>query len=149
MKYALTDCLNKLSEESFLEKLAKLQNSLVLFEEYPNFKTKIYLLSESDKATLLIGRDKSCDICLPDTSVSRYHARIQTEPLTICDTNSSNGVLIDNKRINPGIHCPLKDGTIIALGRITLACFPKKDLIGRLNYEKQLYEQYQKSKLRS
>lgn len=49
-----------------------------------------------------IGRDSSCDIALDHAGVSRQHARIYQDPFgrwIIEDLNSSNGTIVDGKRI--------------------------------------------------
>ena len=44
-----------------------------------------------------IGRDSECQICLPDTSVSREHAQIISDDkgLTLRDLDSRNGVRVN------------------------------------------------------
>lgn len=56
-------------------------------------------LSERKKTT--VGRSDKCDIVLPHVSVSKCHARILCEPdgVWIADNRSTNGVLVNNRRI--------------------------------------------------
>lgn len=51
---------------------------------------------------LTIGRDSNCQIVLPHVSISKCHARIINENGTfyILDNNSTNGVLVNNRRIS-------------------------------------------------
>lgn len=56
----------------------------------------------SVKRELTIGRDDSCDITLPHISVSKRHAKIVCEKdgYYIVDNGSTNGVIVNNKRIS-------------------------------------------------
>lgn len=51
---------------------------------------------------LSIGREESCDITLPHVSVSKCHAKIvrETTGWYIIDNGSTNGVIVNNKRIS-------------------------------------------------
>lgn len=46
--------------------------------------------------TLVVGRDASCDVVIPDRQVSRYHARL---------TPTSAGVLLEDMDSKNGTHC--------------------------------------------
>ena len=50
---------------------------------------------------LTIGREESCDITLPHVSVSKHHAKIvhENEGWYIVDSGSTNGVIVNNKRV--------------------------------------------------
>ncbi len=54
--------------------------------------------------------------------VSRLHAaiRITERGVMIVDLGSSNGTRINGQKIVPNVNYPLKDGDIIALGRIKM-----------------------------
>lgn len=68
-----------------------------------------------------IGRSKSCDICLPDATVSRDHAVLmrREEGWMVCDTGSQAGVQVNGREINgPKL---LGIGDAITLGDVTLA----------------------------
>ena len=49
-----------------------------------------------------IGRDTSCDIVLPHSSVSKFHAKIVKENghYSIIDTDSTNGVIVNNRPVS-------------------------------------------------
>ena len=57
------------------------------------------------KDRLVIGREPSCDICLPHTSVSRKHALLERLPqgLRLRDLRSANGVLVGGRRLTEPI----------------------------------------------
>jgi S-DNA-T family DNA segregation ATPase FtsK/SpoIIIE len=51
--------------------------------------------------TSYIGRDPSCDIHLTDTMVSKRHAKLHvTTVAELVDTNSSNGILVDDEQVS-------------------------------------------------
>lgn len=54
------------------------------------------------KQELTIGREESCDITLPHVSVSKYHAKIvrETDGYYIYDSGSTNGVIVNNRRVS-------------------------------------------------
>ncbi len=54
------------------------------------------------KHELKIGRDNSCDILLPHISVSKCHAKLLREPdgYYLVDCGSTNGVIVNNRRIS-------------------------------------------------
>jgi hypothetical protein len=57
---------------------------------------------ELDRPRLLIGREPSCDICLPHPGVSRRHAQLQSTEQgrwLLQDLNSRNHVYVDSKPI--------------------------------------------------
>ncbi len=65
----------------------------------------------------LIGRSRECDVVLADANVSRRHAEIlpgAADSWTIADVGSTNGVLVNGRRIE-GAE-PLQAGDRIVLG---------------------------------
>lgn len=63
----------------------------------------------------VMGRQDNTDIVLPNTTVSRAHARIEWDggQFFITDLNAANGTFINKARIQSG---PLVDGDIISIG---------------------------------
>ena len=57
---------------------------------------------ELTKPLVTIGRGAANDLVLPDSSVSRFHAviKFQNGRAFISDRNSTNGVMLQGKRIN-------------------------------------------------
>lgn len=55
----------------------------------------------TDKQEIFIGRDVHCDIVLPHISVSKCHAKIVLEKdgYYIIDNSSTNGIIVNNKRV--------------------------------------------------
>ncbi|HEV2785813.1 MAG TPA: FHA domain-containing protein, partial [Solirubrobacteraceae bacterium] len=65
----------------------------------------------------LVGRSRECDVVLSDANVSRRHAELRPAAAgtwTIADLGSTNGVLVNGRRID-GI-AEVKRGDRIALG---------------------------------
>ncbi len=64
-------------------------------------ENKWNILPVNGRPQLTIGRDEKCDITLPHISVSKFHARIVREQdgYYIVDGGSTNGVIVNNRRI--------------------------------------------------
>src|SRR6266516_5049246 len=71
---------------------------------------------------LTIGRDKVNMVVLKDTAVSRQHAEIlgATDGFYIRDLNSSNGVFVNQVKINNPYH--LTNGDRIVIGNTLIHC---------------------------
>lgn len=79
---------------------------LVVLEGFHNGQS--FALSDD----VLLGRNPDNYICLPEKRVSRQHARIRRQGNTFAieDLNSTNGVLVQGKRIPPQMLHNLQDG---------------------------------------
>lgn len=72
---------------------------------------------EIGKPVITIGRGSANDLVLNDPSVSRFHAVLKksaNEEVSIADRGSTNGVVIDNARIDSEV--PLAHGTRVKIG---------------------------------
>ena len=103
----------KINEDTETQKRAKInaKSSLPRLEVRGQYKTL------SNKA-FGIGRDKSNQLIIADTKVSRYHAFItfEDDEAYIKDTDSANGTYINDVRIPSGKKIKLKNGDKIKLG---------------------------------
>lgn len=65
---------------------------------------------------LLLGREDTCDVIIPDTSVSREHARLLLHNGTVWvqDAGSRNGVYVNEKRVVR--HRPMGPGDQLTIG---------------------------------
>jgi len=65
---------------------------------------------------ILIGREPTCDICLPDKRVSRKHAvvNVGTDGARFCDLQSSNGSARNGEKVEGVII--LNNGDILDIG---------------------------------
>ncbi|HKB39639.1 MAG TPA: SpoIIE family protein phosphatase [Gemmataceae bacterium] len=74
-----------------------------------------------DQARFLIGREATCDICLPHPNVSRRHAQLQKNDQGVWllqDLNSLNGTYVNEQRIEQVV---LEPGKQIRIGEFRLA----------------------------
>ena len=72
-----------------------------------------------NQAQCVIGRERAlADVALRDPNVSRQHARLtfNGSDWTIEDLNSTNGTLVNNRRIT---RCPLRSGDMLTFGLST------------------------------
>ena len=71
-----------------------------------------YKLTETE---LLIGRDQSSDICLPEIKISRRHCRISylSNRYYLDNLGSSNGTYVNDARVT---RCKLNPGDRIRIG---------------------------------
>lgn len=83
-------------------------------------ENKWYTIPLAGKKELTIGRDKSCSISLPHVSVSKCHAKIALEGgrYYILDNGSTNGVVVNNKRITGKTRLQEKDVIVITNSKL-------------------------------
>ncbi|MCJ7696591.1 MAG: FHA domain-containing protein [Anaerolineaceae bacterium] len=76
---------------------------------------------------LVIGRDDSCDIVIPDRQISRNHAQVSNtrEGVFVEDMGSKNGTYHNNKRVLS--RKQLKDGDTIQIGLAQTFSFLSSD----------------------
>jgi DNA-binding winged helix-turn-helix (wHTH) protein len=67
------------------------------------------------RSNLLIGRDDSCDVVIPDRQVSRHHPRLtsSTNGVTLEDLGSKNGTHYNGQPLIKSVY--LQDGDIIQI----------------------------------
>lgn len=72
---------------------------------------------------LVVGRSAECRLVVAHATVSRRHARISRAgaALQIEDLGSTNGTAVDGTLLDVGFLVPLKVGSTIRLGDVTLA----------------------------
>jgi DNA-binding winged helix-turn-helix (wHTH) protein len=71
----------------------------ISLEEYPMLVAQEGSLSDQRwplERTVVLGRDSTCDIVIPDRQVSRYHARI---------TPTQEGMILEDLGSKNGTHC--------------------------------------------
>lgn len=87
------------------------------------------------KAEAVIGRDQSCDVVVPERSISKRHARLLLEAtrvagararggkkaqVKVVDLGSQNGVAVNGRRLAPGGQDALASGDVLDLGDVSL-----------------------------
>jgi pSer/pThr/pTyr-binding forkhead associated (FHA) protein len=95
---------------------------IIVRVESPNTPTGVELAFKNPER-VLIGRDASSDVRLPDASVSQKHASLRRRGggYAVVDENSSNGTYVNHIRLAAGASHLLSDGDIISVGRAALA----------------------------
>jgi pSer/pThr/pTyr-binding forkhead associated (FHA) protein len=86
--------------------------------------------------SLLIGRDASCDIVIPDRQVSRYHARVghKDEGIILEDLGSKNGTYCRGQKITePAI---LQDGDLLQIALVQSFVYLSSDATMPMEFEK-------------
>jgi predicted component of type VI protein secretion system len=70
----------------------------------------------------VMGRSPLADLCLPDPSVSRQHARLLGEPgrWLLEDLHSRNGTWVGDRKLQTGGACPLRHGDAVRLGNVVV-----------------------------
>lgn len=73
-----------------------------------------------DKAVTTVGRRKENDLVIPDPSISRYHARIERgeEGYLLEDLGSTNGTVVNHKKLGKHGKWTLKDGDLVAFAEM-------------------------------
>ncbi len=79
---------------------------------------------------MIMGRDPSAEICLSDSGVSRHHAKVlkQKGEVFIEDLGSSNGTVINGKKIKPKIPVRLAKEDMVRMGNWILKFLPAGEL---------------------
>lgn len=77
-----------------------------------------YVDHSLSKNVTTLGRSRSNDIVVVDTSISRLHVRIEARDggFHVVDNNSSNGTFLNKKKISEGL---LKHGDTLIVGRVS------------------------------
>ena len=94
---------------------------------------KIQVLSEGaqrgtsfplTKESYSLGRAESCDICIPDSTISGHHCTlIQGEngsSYSLRDEGSTNGTRVNGEHVEEGVEVRLNNGDIFQVGGIEL-----------------------------
>lgn len=81
---------------------------------------KWHTMPLSGKQELTIGREESCDITFPHVSVSKCHAKIvhENDGWYVVDSCSTNGVIVNNKRVSEKERLHEKDVVAITNSKL-------------------------------
>ncbi len=85
---------------------------------------------------LMIGRDPSCEIVIPDRQVSRYHARLTRTDAGVLleDLSSKNGSFYKGHRVSEPVR--LEDGDPLQIALVQSFVFLSSDATMPLEYDK-------------
>ena len=81
---------------------------------------------ENDDSSILLGRQNSAELMIPDNSVSGNHARLRIcdrKSVYIQDLASKNGTSVNNTRISAEKETKLQDGDLLTFGRYSFQFF--------------------------
>jgi hypothetical protein len=89
---------------------------------------------DSSLPRLILGRRSSCEIHVPDASVSEAHLRVEVleRELIVEDLGSKNGTSINLKRVPPGQAERLGDGDLLTVGRYSFQLLSAFSLYAQL-----------------
>jgi pSer/pThr/pTyr-binding forkhead associated (FHA) protein len=70
---------------------------------------------------ILLGRTDTCDISIPDDSVSKRHCAFEVRggSMTITDLGSTNGTTVNDTAVAPNTFVPLQGGDAISTGNFS------------------------------
>ena len=88
------------------------------------------------RGQVMIGRDASCALPIPDERISRRHLQVTYDPSLdrhmAIDVGSSNGVTINGQRLVRGVARVLADRDEIEIGSTKLCYSANSELPGRV-----------------
>jgi hypothetical protein len=100
---------------------------------------RLHLIVKSDRNPyadrISVGRAKTNDIVIRDSSVSKLHAhflKIADGAVGIRDANSKNGVTVNGRRVGSSAPEPLKSGDLVQIGHVETHFFDPAALWARL-----------------
>jgi diguanylate cyclase (GGDEF)-like protein len=82
------------------------------------------------KPEMVLGRDASVDISISDNGISRKHVKFtkKDQSVFLSDIGSSNGTLLNDKRIEPHVSVLLEKEDMIKLGKTIFKFLPAGEL---------------------
>jgi hypothetical protein len=93
--------------------------------------------AHAPRGPIVLGRSGETDVSIPEYSISKRHCYFDFDGagIKITDCGSTNGTLIEDRRIPAGEPTLIKDGNTVALGRFA---FSFRTAAGFLAYVKSL-----------
>jgi DNA-binding winged helix-turn-helix (wHTH) protein len=85
-----------------------------------------------DQDVTTIGRSEACDVVIPQSIVSRWHARIelQHDHYVLFDTDSANGTFVNGARIEQGHQLSTNDEIWLGSPDVTLSFSDPDETVG-------------------
>jgi hypothetical protein len=89
----------------------------------------------SARGPVLLGRTGENDVAIPEYSISKRHCFFEFLPgeISLFDCGSTNGTLLDGRRLEPKKGVRLKGGEIITLGRYAFLYQPANGFFEYVN----------------
>jgi hypothetical protein len=103
-------------------------------QAHPLAGLALFLLPTGDKLYVDIGRNNSCDIAVPDSSVSEQHCRVEVtrEGVMVIDNGSTNGTTVNLMRLEPNVPQLIADEDILSVGRYSFQLLSSKTMYDEL-----------------
>src|SRR6478735_8310343 len=76
------------------------------------------------RGTILIGRAHDAYLPIPHASVSRRHAILDVDAMTLTDLGSRNGCTVQGERLTPETPMELRPNETIVIGDVTVVLQP-------------------------
>jgi pSer/pThr/pTyr-binding forkhead associated (FHA) protein len=67
-------------------------------------------------SSILIGRTETNDVCIPDQSVSKLHARVTKKRFELSDADSTNGTFVNGRKLSASESVPLAPNLLVRFG---------------------------------
>jgi hypothetical protein len=105
-----------------------------LEQDHPLAGSAFYLRPTGDRPHVLIGRSDSCDLTVPESSVSERHCRIEVgaDGVFVVDLGSTNGTTVNLERLDPEEPTLLADEDILTVGRYSFQMLSPRALVVEL-----------------
>lgn len=104
-------------------------------QDHPLAGCTFFLPWASKGQRLVIGRKVSCDLTVPDISISDKHCEIWLDDsgsLVVTDLVSTNGTMVNLKRLRAGVATRLPDQGMLTMGRYCFQFFQAGTLFNAL-----------------
>jgi pSer/pThr/pTyr-binding forkhead associated (FHA) protein len=90
--------------------------------------------SEAEQAAT-IGRSESCQVTIPDESVSEFHCRMVVSPdgVFVIDVGSTNGTSVSLVQLEPNIPLQMEDEDVLSVGRYSFQLLRSRTLYDELS----------------
>ncbi len=99
---------------------------------------RVYRLQKKEGAPfsdmITIGRTPNNDVCIADSSISRFHAffRDDKDHWIVCDAGSKNGTKVNGKALGFRVESEIASGAVVKMGDVVMKFYTPDDLFDAL-----------------
>jgi hypothetical protein len=113
-----------------------------LGQPHPLLGTAFHLEPDEEQPHVVVGRSASCDITVPDRSVSEEHCRIlvTARGVVVVDMGSTNGTTVNGTRLEPYRAEVLADEDLLGVGSYVFQLLSSPSLFAGLMEARQAME---------
>lgn len=97
---------------------------------------QVFFLSPSEaEPSATIGRSESCQVSIPDESVSEFHCRlvVSSDGVFVIDLGSTNGTSVSLGQLEPNIPMEIGDEDVLSVGRYSFQLLLSRTLYDELS----------------